>query len=49
MWILTYDTNELTYETEPDSQRTESWLPRRSGVGERWSGGLEIADAKYHV
>ena len=30
MWNLNYDTNELTYETEADSQiqRTDLWLPR---------------------
>ena len=30
MWNLKYDTNELTYETETDSQteRTDLWLPR---------------------
>ena len=30
-----YDTNELIYETEIDSQthRTASWLPRRTGEG----------------
>ena len=39
MWNLKYDTNELIYETERDSQaqRTELWLP---GVGER--DGLEV-------
>ena len=31
MWNLKYDTNELIYETEIDSQplRTDLWLPRR--------------------
>ena len=40
MWNLKYDTNELIYETETDSQtqRTYLWLPRgrewgRDGVG----------------
>ena len=40
MWNLKYDTNELIYETETDSQtyRTDLWLPRgggreRDGVG----------------
>ena len=33
MWNLKYDTNELIYETETDSQtqRTDLWLPRGSG------------------
>ena len=33
MQNLKYDTNELTYKTETDSQRTDLWLPRGSGVG----------------
>ena len=35
MWNLKYDTNELIYEAEIDSQtyRTASWLPRRTGEG----------------
>ena len=36
MWTLKYDTNELIYETETDSeiQRTDLWLPRwREGRG----------------
>ena len=30
MWDLKYDTNELIYNTEPDSQtqRTNLWLPK---------------------
>ena len=28
VWSLKQDTNELTYETETDSQRTDQWLPR---------------------
>ena len=35
MWNLNYDTNELIYETETDSQayRTNLWLPRGREVG----------------
>ena len=35
MWKLKYDTNELFYETETDSQtyRTNFWLPRGRGFG----------------
>ena len=32
-WNLKYDTNELIYETEIDSQRTSLWLPRFKGWG----------------
>ena len=36
IWNLKYDTNELIYERETDSQtyRTDLWLPRGRGVGE---------------
>ena len=38
MWNLKYNTNELIYETETDSQieRTDLWLPRGNGVEEGW-------------
>ena len=29
MWTLKYDTNELTYKTEAESQRTDLSLPKR--------------------
>ena len=31
IWNLQYDTNESTYETETDSQRIDSWLPKWKG------------------
>ena len=42
MWNLKYDTNELTYETETDSQtqRSDLWLPR----GKKWRDGLGVWD-----
>ena len=35
MWNLKYDTNELIYETETDSQtqRTDLWLQKGKGAG----------------
>ena len=35
MWNLKYDTNELIYETETDSQtlKTNLWLPKGKGGG----------------
>ena len=33
MWNLKYDTNELIYKTDSQTQRTDVWLPRRR-VGE---------------
>ena len=37
MWNLKYDTNELIYQRETDSQtwKTNLWLPKGEGVGER--------------
>ena len=37
MWNLKYDTNELIYETETDSQtqRTDLWLPSGGGKAGR--------------
>ena len=51
MWNLKYDTNELIYETETDSQtqRTDLWLPRGRGVGEGCTGRLGLADANYYM
>ena len=49
MWNLKYDTNELIYKTETDSQRTDLWLPRGRGMGEGWSGSLGLADANYYI
>ena len=46
MWNLKYDSNELIYKTETDSQtqRTDLWLPRGRGR-EGWTGRLGLADA----
>ena len=51
MWNLKYGTNELIYKTETDSQtqRTDLWLPRESGLGEGRSESLGLADAKYYI
>ena len=48
---IKHDTNELIEETETDSQtqRTDLWLPRGSGVGEGWIGSLGLADANYYI
>ena len=44
---LKYNTNELIYETETDSQtqRKDLWLPRVGGQ----IGSLGLADANYYV
>ena len=48
MWDLKYGTDELTYETERDSQtqRTNWWLPR---WGEGKIGRLGLGAASYYV
>jgi len=48
MWNLKYGTNELTCETERDSQtqRTDWWLPR---LGEGKIGRLGLGDASYCI
>ena len=45
MCNLKYDTNELIYETETDSQRADLWLPRaRKGDGGKdWEFGINIS------
>ena len=51
MWNLKYDSNELIYETETDSQ-TENRLvvAKEEGVcGEGWIGSLGLADANYYI
>lgn len=49
VWNLKYDTNAPTDQTETDSktERTDLWLPR--GVGEGWSGRLELTDTSYYI
>ena len=49
MWNLKYDTNELIYETETQTERTNLWLPRGSGLGEGRTGSLGLADANYYI
>ena len=51
MWNLKYDTNELIYETETDSQtyRTDLWLPRGMEVGEGLIGSLGLADPLFRM
>ena len=46
MWNLKYDTNEIIYETETESQiyRTNLWLPKRRELGEGRTGSLGLAD-----
>ena len=50
MWNLKYDTNELIYKTETDSQ-TENRLvvAKGRGVGEDWIGNLGLADANDYT
>ena len=51
MWNLKYDTNELIYETETNSQtqRTDLWLPkgRDGGRGKDWESGIRRCKPLY--
>ena len=46
-----YDTKELMYKTEIDSQtqRTDLWLPSETGLEEKWSRIWGLADANYYI
>ena len=46
---LKYDTNELTYATDSQPQRTNLWLPKRREVGKGWIGSLGLADANNNI
>ena len=49
MWNLKYNTNELIYETETDSQiqRTDLWLPRAGGEDGLGGWGQQIQTIIY--
>ena len=49
MWNPKYDTNELIYNTETDSQtqRTDLWLSRGAGVGKDWECGISRCKPVY--
>ena len=51
MWNLKYDTHELFYETETDSQtqRTDLWLTRgrKDGGGMDWEFGIRRRQLLY--
>ena len=50
MWNLRYDTNELIYKAETDSQaqKTDLWLPKGKGVREiNWEYGINRYTLPY--
>ena len=51
MWNLKYDTNELMYgrETDSETQRADWWWPRRrgSGGGKAWESGISRCKLVY--
>ena len=49
MWNLKYDTNELIYRTDSQTQRTDLWLPRGRVLGEGCIGSLGLADINYYM
>ena len=46
-----YDTNELIYktETDPQTQKTNLWLPKGKGVRGRIIRSLGLADKNYYI
>ena len=42
MQNLKNDTNELIYETDSQTYRTDLWLPRGKGEGVGWTGNLGL-------
>ena len=46
MWNLKYDTDELIYETDSQTQRTDLWLPRGRGGGGEMDGEFWIRRCK---
>ena len=51
MWNLKYDTSELIYETETDSQtyRIDLWLQGGEGGGAQRDWRFGLADASYYI
>jgi len=51
MWNLKYDTKELIYKTETDSQHREQicGCQGEEGVGEGWIVSLGLADINYFI
>ena len=51
MWNVKYDTNELIYKTETDSdiENQTYGCQRADRVGEGWIGSLGLADANYYM
>jgi len=47
MWNIKYDTNELIYKRETDSQTQNRPVVAKVGQGERRRGSLWLADAKW--
>ena len=51
MWNLKYDTNELIYKTDSQTQKTNLWLPKEKWGGERdelgvWDQQIQTAICK---
>ena len=46
MWNLTYDTNELIYKKDPQTQRTDLWLLSRTKAGEGMDSEVRISRCK---
>ena len=51
MWNLNYDTNDLIYKRETDSQtqKTNLWLPKGKGGGGGKIRSMGLADTNYYI
>ena len=50
LWNLKYDSNELTYKTETDSDiENRLVITKGAGDGEGWSGRLGLADVSFDI
>ena len=51
IWTLKYHTDEPIYktETDPQTQRTDLWLPKGEGEGVEWTVSLGLVDANFYI
>ena len=48
MWDVNYDTNVSIHKKQTHRQKTDLWLPRRRGLGRKWTGSLGLVDANNY-
>ena len=47
MWNLKYDRNKI--EADSQTQRRDSWLLSKKGVGGKWTGSVGLAGENYNI